>query len=301
MTTLIVHHADLDGFASAFILREYISTEFPETEIEFIAANYSDKKLESSIVKTCTGHRVYVVDFSFSQEIMAELASKSEMFVWIDHHKTAIDAFQGSEVWDGNNADTIILDSSMSATALTWKYCHPDTPMPRAFAHIDDQDMWAFQLEDTSSFISGLMVELLTYDHWKNVLNISKLSDAKYADILRTGETLMIISERARRSLFNNHVTKVGIIGRVSGRCYTGKAINNSDPTLTSKLGNSLAVASGTYGLLWQVSTDGVLCSLRSNDGYDVSAIAAEFGGGGHVKAAGFTVPLVEFIGWIKQ
>lgn len=38
-------------------------------------------------------------------------------------------------------------------------------------------------------------------------------------------------------------------------------------------------------------SQSGTSYSLRSNNGFDVSAVAAKFGGGGHAGAAGFRVP----------
>jgi phosphoesterase RecJ-like protein len=40
--------------------------------------------------------------------------------------------------------------------------------------------------------------------------------------------------------------------------------------------------------------------SLRSNGGYDVSAIAKAFGGGGHQNAAGFEVDMSTLMGWMK-
>lgn len=38
-------------------------------------------------------------------------------------------------------------------------------------------------------------------------------------------------------------------------------------------------------------STKGTSYSLRSANGFDVSVVAAKFGGGGHAGAAGFRVP----------
>lgn len=52
-----------------------------------------------------------------------------------------------------------------------------------------------------------------------------------------------------------------------------------------------LAQKSGTYGATYYSTKDGSLkWSLRSTGNYDVSAIAKDFGGGGHKNAAGFTL-----------
>ena len=46
-----------------------------------------------------------------------------------------------------------------------------------------------------------------------------------------------------------------------------------------SDVGHELATQSGTFGLLWCIDKDNnCRCSLRSNGGYDVSAIAKAFG-----------------------
>jgi phosphoesterase RecJ-like protein len=46
-------------------------------------------------------------------------------------------------------------------------------------------------------------------------------------------------------------------------------------------------------GLLFREADDrGVRVSLRSRNGVDVAAVARQFGGGGHVMAAGCTVPM---------
>jgi len=75
----------------------------------------------------------------------------------------------------------------------------------------------------------------------------------------------------------------------------------NCPPHLTSDVGHALAVQSGTFGLCWRLSKEGMTaeCSLRSNGDYDVSAIAKAFGGGGHRNAAGFEVPIATLLGWL--
>ena len=70
---------------------------------------------------------------------------------------------------------------------------------------------------------------------------------------------------------------------------------------LASDLGHELANKSGTFGLVWSMAGDGqVHCSLRSNGSYDVSAIAAAFGGGGHRNAAGFSTNIETLMEWLK-
>jgi len=83
-------------------------------------------------------------------------------------------------------------------------------------------------------------------------------------------------------------------------RWFDGKSAN-CPPHFASDVGHELANFSGTYGLCWYVGRDGkVKCSLRSNGGYDVSAIAKSFGGGGHRNASGMEVTIETLLSWLK-
>lgn len=73
-----------------------------------------------------------------------------------------------------------------------------------------------------------------------------------------------------------------------------GAAENETDGIV-----NQLLFASGAkVAALFRESDEGVRVSLRSREGVDVSRIAREFGGGGHVRASGCTVraPLDEAV-----
>jgi nanoRNase/pAp phosphatase (c-di-AMP/oligoRNAs hydrolase) len=71
----------------------------------------------------------------------------------------------------------------------------------------------------------------------------------------------------------------------------------NANALFASELGNLLAEQSGTFGLIWQLSGDGeIKASLRSKADFDVAAIAARYGGGGHRNAAGFRMASAQFM-----
>jgi nanoRNase/pAp phosphatase (c-di-AMP/oligoRNAs hydrolase) len=63
----------------------------------------------------------------------------------------------------------------------------------------------------------------------------------------------------------------------------------------TSEVGQAIAKRSGTFSLTFFIKGDNVICSLRSLPPFDVSVIAAHYGGGGHAQASGFTLPLDQF------
>ena len=72
--------------------------------------------------------------------------------------------------------------------------------------------------------------------------------------------------------------------------------VANLPYTLTSDAGHHMATADeNKIGVCYWDTPDGRVFSLRSlDDGPDVSAIAKDYGGGGHAHAAGFRMRL----GW---
>lgn len=78
-----------------------------------------------------------------------------------------------------------------------------------------------------------------------------------------------------------------------------GLAVNTN--VHMSEVGHELANQSGSYGLVWYLGSDNMAkVSLRSNGDYDVSAIAKQFGGGGHKNAAGFSLPITTLLEWLR-
>jgi len=70
--------------------------------------------------------------------------------------------------------------------------------------------------------------------------------------------------------------------------------VANLPYTLTSDAGHRMAQGEPFAACYWD-TPEGRVFSLRSSaNGLDVSAIAADYGGGGHDNAAGFRMP----IGW---
>jgi hypothetical protein len=89
--------------------------------------------------------------------------------------------------------------------------------------------------------------------------------------------------------------------GALNWLAVSGIAIN-ANSLFASELGNQLAEQSGTFALIWQLAGDGeVKASLRSKGDFDVAAIAARYGGGGHRNAAGFRLPAAQFMAEVLQ
>ena len=111
--TLIIHHDDHDGIASAGIIAYYLRTnlECEDTDISYVSANYilnlSDL-LKQNHIDLQEYNRIFLVDYSISTDNNAKFILKLCDYMmditWIDHHKSSIemyDKYSTLEVIDG--------------------------------------------------------------------------------------------------------------------------------------------------------------------------------------------------------
>ena len=117
---ICLHHSDLDGHASAAIVRR----KFPECE--FISINYGDNVPWDRI----KDQDIVMVDFSLQPfSDMIRLRKESKSFIWIDHHKTAIQEYEANKeefTWGvkGHHL-AITYDITHAGCELTWQHFFP--------------------------------------------------------------------------------------------------------------------------------------------------------------------------------
>jgi oligoribonuclease NrnB/cAMP/cGMP phosphodiesterase (DHH superfamily) len=85
------------------------------------------------------GEHVVMCDFSLPWEDMVRLYGEAEKFVWIDHHRTAIEAEDASAL-----AGMIpgIRKEGIGACELTWRYLYPGVPVPLVVQLLARYDVW---------------------------------------------------------------------------------------------------------------------------------------------------------------
>lgn len=284
---LIIYHADCnDGFGAAYAAWRHFGD----------AAEYLPMKYGQPVPEV-TGRRVYVLDFSFDRDTTRSLIGEAGSFTWLDHHKTAFESWHVDEHIEqlgrftqteaiplyGSRPVTchIVLDVNKSGCILAWEHFFPAEPVPLLLQHIDDRDRWQFKLYGTKEMHAFLSSVNRTFDSWDAIA-----SAGHFLDNMRShGASILAAQERTLQSMLAATTRRITLTG-IDGLCA------NLPPCFASEGGHLLATESGTFGLTWYVTTDAkVSCSLRSNGDFDVSAIAKQFGGGGHKNAAGFTLP----------
>lgn len=292
MKPLIIYHANCtDGFGAAFCAW----LKFGD-EAEYIPMNYGEQA-EFDVAN----REVYILDFSFPKEVMEHIFEHAERVVWLDHHQTALetwcDKVEGHYIrLDIENGVFIKLTNNKSGAMLAWEHFNQTEP-PLFIKLIDDRDRWQFKFQQSKAFHTAMsMRKPWSFESWKNEFAGQQDYFYDISELLSQGELLLLYQKQQVESLAK-YGRKV-VIPFEHGPCQ-GLAVNTS--VHMSEVGHELANRSGTFGLIWYLGENGqAKVSLRSNGDYDVSAIAKQFGGGGHRNAAGFSIDIQTLLGWLK-
>lgn len=281
---LIIYHDNCtDGFGAAWAAYK----KFGADGAEYLPMGYNDPRVKLEGKKLTfqvdiANRDVYILDFSFSPDIIDAMLGKANSVTWIDHHKTAFETFNFNatepvHLYDPELNWEVILDLNKSGCVLAWGHFHPGTEMPAILKYIEDRDLWRWQYTSTRALATGLRSKPFSFD-WFDT------ASENLAAVMDKGESMNELFDQQLAD-----ITKKHMIVMING--HLGLAVNCT-PQFSSEGGNILAKKSGTFGMTWCVGDNGMAnISLRSIGDYDVSAIAKTFGGGGHRNAAGFKIP----------
>ena len=263
--TVVIYHGECpDGFSAAWVAWK----KFGENA-DYFGANH-----EEPIPEGLTNKEIYVLDFSFPKEIMAELVKNNKKVIVIDHHKSAEESVK--------MAHEYVYEMDRSGAVLAWQYFYRDLSLPWLLRYIGDRDIWKLELPDT--FAMGLMLD--TFD--KNFETWSKLAEELEDENVRRkyieqGKLIQKYEDRVIEDIVSSNKESVIFEG------HEVYAVN-APHFFASQMGNFLCKEKPPLAIVWQWSGGEINVSLRSDSTVDVSEIAKKYGGGGHKAAAGFKV-----------
>jgi oligoribonuclease NrnB/cAMP/cGMP phosphodiesterase (DHH superfamily) len=160
-----------------------------------------------------------------------------------------------------------------SGAVLAWEWAH-DQPTPWLLDYIQDKDLWTWALPSSREINAAVASHPFDFELW-NGFKQKELEQEGRA-ILRYEQEL--VSKLAAQAVLVEF--QETIVPSVQSA------------VLTSQIGERLS-ADHPFCIIWHDRDGRRYYSMRSReDGSDVGAIAASFGGGGHTHAAGFSVPL---------
>lgn len=266
---IIYHGFCTDGFGSAYAAWK----KFGDDAV-YIPQERTNKPFDIEILRD---KEVYVLDYSFSQEVMLTCQAVAKSFTVIDHHVSAEQSVR--------SLNNHIFDINHSGAYLSWQYFHPNTVVPKLIEYISDSDTWAHALENWRE------VEAFIYSDNEQRFTFSYFDDLDKTLETSTGMELAIKVGSMLVSSFNNKVARylelAELIDFDGQRVYAVNAPNE----IKSELGHILATKTNSFAVIFNYQKGYWKCSLRSVDDCDVSIIAEKYGGGGHKNAAAFLIP----------
>ena len=299
MKPLCIYHGNCaDGFGAAWSVRYALGSE-----VEFHSGVYQDAPPD------VTGRDVILVDFSYKRPVLLEMADKARSMLVIDHHKSASEdltadgnrivdfgSYSGDLTWqrflDNVYQDQCegapyariyaIFDMERSGAGMAWDFFGGGA-RPPLIDHIEDRDLWKFKLDGTREIQAVVFSHPYDFDVWDDLMAQSQ-ADADRGRMIEEGAAI----ER------KHHKDVAELVATLKRRMVIGGQevwAANLPYTLTSDAGHLMATGEPFAACYWDTA-DGRVFSLRSTDeGEDVSAIAAQYGGGGHRNASGFRLP----------
>lgn len=271
---LVIYHAHCnDGFGAAWAFHRRAAHQY--SDVTYHAANYGEEPPYS----LCTGRDVFILDFSYPVPQLMDILEVATYTILLDHHKTAFENL-GDLVGTLTKGE-LLLDNSRSGAMLAWNY-FSSTPAPALIRYIQDRDLWLHKESWTKEINALIGMTDRTFDAY-TALHRS-LDEGQFYQCTMFGELLLKQHTRNVQSIVAATKRPFSINGHEGLIC-------NCPGQFASDVGNELAKLTGTFGGSYFAAADGShKFSLRSIGDFDVSAIAKQFGGGGHKNAAGFSI-----------
>lgn len=292
MKALIIYHrADFDGIASGVILDEFVSCYGSDTAL--YGWDYGDPVAPVLDLMTSPAFtNIYMADICIDQ--VMEL--NDPRLIWIDHHKTAIEKWEGK----ASNITRYVIDG-VAACRLCYAYLAAGFPL--------DLD----ELTTKEDFINRNVFEPLAltllgeWDVWDKrdpraellQFGIKAAPDAAVAIRgmlfgLGLVDSYLLAGERCKQYQKNCDAI---VLDR------TSRVITLMGHTLLSAnfpVGNSLSFDAAPKPpnidglMMYRIGHDGMahisLYGVQGKPDVDLSEIAKYFGGGGHKQACGFRI-----------
>jgi len=252
---LILYHAECaDGFGAAWAIWK----RFPD-------AHYRAVKHGEAPPSDLAGQHIVIVDFSYARPILETIAKEAASLIVLDHHITAEQTLA--------DLPYAYFDQKKSGAVLGWEWAH-DEPVPWLLRYVQDKDLWHWALPNSREISAALASYPFDFQLWDRF---------EQQELEREGRAILRYENELVTKLAS-HATMVQFEGA------TVPAVHSA--VLTSQIGERLS-AGHPFCLIWHDRNGRRYYSMRSREeGTDVGAIAASFGGGGHTHAAGFSIPL---------
>lgn len=289
MSTLFIYHGScFDGHTAAWIYSRFV-----DADAEFVPVKYGDPPPD------VRGRDVIIADFSFPRDVTKGIIATAKSTVLLDHHHTAREALYGideelAQMGIGP-AKRIVFDMERSGCGIAWDElaCADGGGLgpayrdhrPKLVDYVEDRDLWRLALPHAREYMANVYAAQMTFEAWDELHHRSfdsmiERGEGILAYMREYGTKALAEARQVEWKLFPMRVVDLPVW------CVNLPYMNCSD-----YLGRLLEEKGAPFVAGYFRRTDGRWqFSLRSRSDFDCSAVAKQFGGGGHMQASGFDV-----------
>lgn len=268
MKTKVLYHGPWcpDGFAAAYCAWSVLGDS-----AEYIPVEYQQPPPPIE-----RGDRIFIVDFSYPRQTLVEMESVAEGIIVLDHHKTAKEQLLGLHF--------TLFNLEKSGAMLAWEFWHPDESVPDLIRYVQDRDLWRHELPYTEEVHMALREYPREFPVWHRLATMPDFVER----LTEEGTPLLAAKREEVRAKASSHHWEV--IGGYKVPVVEAKHYYSDIANLLCRW-----YPESPFTACYRFDESGrKKWDLRSIGSFDVSAIAQQYGGGGHRNAAGFSEQTVE-------
>lgn len=267
----IYHIADHDGKGSAAIVK----SKFPETEL--MGLNHDMEIPYEEIEKH---DKVVICDIALPVKYMFELNKKIDL-TWIDHHVSVINEYE--ELMQSGEYEAIKgkREVGTAALVLTWQYFYPDKELPEGLRLLGLNDIYDLRDRRVRPFeyaVQTFGVNRPTDKIWTQLIN----NELNIKEMVEKGNAILSWVRHRNYRLVRGMAFESEYNGL---RCICSNMAQGQSEFFDSLENNRDFDFMVNFFMNKKNRWNLTFYTYKNN--VDVSKIAAEFGGGGHAKAAG--------------
>ncbi|MBX4215482.1 hypothetical protein KW797_00870 [Candidatus Parcubacteria bacterium] len=263
---VLYHNKCLDGMGGAYAAWK----KFGDT------AAYIPVRRAEPFPEGFEGKEVYLIDFSYSKEVLLEVERTTKRFIAMDHHLSAKENIEAVREH--------VFDLSRSGCVIAWDYFHPGKSAPKLLQHIQEVDLWKYTLPHQTELRAYLnTISELEFSSWEKLAADFENPEAIKKYIQKGGAYLEYLQ------LLKETLAEEADLVEFEGHTVLAA---NAPGFFISDLGNELSKRHAPFGIVWYEKEGMRRFGLRGDGSIDVSSLAARYGGGGHHDAAGFRTSL---------
>lgn len=272
---IFYHESCLDGFAGAWAAWKKFGNR-----ADYRALSHEITKAPTGIA----GRDVYFIDYCLPEKSFARVLKTARHVTVIDHHITHRDV--------AACAEQCIFNVNKSGCVLAWNYFHPKKKVPSLLLTIQDNDLFTLKRKKTLEIVTALALAEHDFDSFDTLVHTFEK-----ATVRRCLETLGSFLLQYK-DVFVSRLLEIAEPVVFHG--YRAYAVNTD--IFYSEAGNRVyRTLHVPLGIAWHYKDGRMKVSLRSNGSIDCGALAARYGGGGHVGAAGFWIDFDGSFPWKKS